>query len=65
MHQYKKLKIWGKSVELSIEIYSITKLFPKEEIYGLTSQIRRSSVSVPSNMPKVQVEITNVNSGIF
>jgi four helix bundle protein len=43
MHQYKKLKIWEKSVELSIETYSVTKHFPKEEIYGLTSQIRRSS----------------------
>jgi four helix bundle protein len=44
------LKVWQRSYELCIDIYKITKGFPKEETYGLTSQIRRSAVSVPSNI---------------
>lgn len=50
MHNLKELKIWNKAVELSVEVYKATANFPKEEIYGLTSQIRRSAVSVPSNI---------------
>ncbi len=47
---YKDLIVWQKSIELVIEIYKLTKNFPKDEIYGLTSQIRRASVSIPSNI---------------
>ncbi len=47
---YKDLTVWQKSIELVIEIYKLTKNFPKDEIYGLTSQIRRASVSIPSNI---------------
>jgi four helix bundle protein len=47
---YKELTVWQKSIELVIEIYELTKKFPNEEIYGLTSQIRRASVSIPSNI---------------
>jgi len=47
---YKELSIWQKSYQLCLEIYRITKEFPKEERYGLTSQIRRASVSIPSNI---------------
>ena len=47
---YKELKVWQKSYELCLEIYTITAKFPREEIYGLTSQIRRSVVSIPSNI---------------
>ena len=50
MHDYKKLKIWENSIDLVVDIYDFTKSFPKEEIYGLTSQIRRSAVSIPSNI---------------
>lgn len=50
MHTYKDLIVWQKSVELVLEVYKLTKKFPKEEIYGLTSQMRRSSVSIPSNI---------------
>ena len=50
MQDYKKLEIWNKSYKLELTIYSITKKFPKEELYGLTSQIRRSSVSISSNI---------------
>ena len=47
---YKDLIVWEKAIFLTIEIYKITENFPKEEIYGLTSQMRRSAVSIPSNI---------------
>ncbi len=50
MQSYKDLDLWKESINLVIEIYSITKFFPKEEIYGLVSQLRRSAVSIPSNV---------------
>ena len=50
MSYYKNLHIWQKSMDLVDNIYTITKNFPKEEIYGLTNQIRRSAVSIPSNI---------------
>lgn len=50
MGNYKELIVWQKSVNLVTEIYSFTKNFPKEELYSLTSQIRRSSISIPSNI---------------
>ncbi len=50
LKNYKDLKVWQKSYQFCLEIYRITKRFPKEEIYGLTSQIRRAAVSVPSNI---------------
>ncbi len=46
----KELKIWQKAIDLAVEVYSSTAEFPSEEKYGLTSQIRRSAVSVPSNI---------------
>jgi four helix bundle protein len=50
IHSYKDLIVWQKSMDLVVEIYKITELFPKSEQYGLTSQMRRSSVSIPSNI---------------
>ncbi len=50
LKNYKELKVWQKSYQFCLEIYRITKRFPKEERYGLTSQIRRAAVSVPSNI---------------
>lgn len=47
---YKKLKIWQKSIEIVKMIYECTEEFPKTELYGLTSQMRRAAVSVPSNI---------------
>ena len=52
LKNYKELKVWQKSYKLCLEIYTITAKFPKEERYGLTSQIRRSVVSIPSNIQK-------------
>ena len=50
LKNYKELKVWQKSYRLCLEIYKATKEFPKEETYGLISQIRRSVISVPSNI---------------
>ena len=50
MHQFKELKVWQKSVELATEVYNSTKNFPPEEKFGITSQIRRSVVSIGSNI---------------
>jgi len=50
LKNYKELKVWQRSYQLCLEIYRITKEFPKEERYGLTSQTRRAAVSVPSNI---------------
>ena len=47
---HKDLNVWNAAMELVTDIYRLTKSFPKEELYGLTSQIRRSAVSVPSNI---------------
>lgn len=50
MKSYKELIVWQKAIGLCVRIYQVTDSFPKSEIYGLTSQIRRSAVSIPSNI---------------
>ena len=50
LKNFKELKVWQKAYKLCLMIYSITTKFPKEERYGLTSQLRRSVVSIPSNI---------------
>ncbi len=50
LKNYKELNVWQKSYELCLKIYRLTAKFPNEERYGLTSQIRRSAVSIPSNI---------------
>jgi len=50
MHNLKELKIWHKAMDLFVEVYEASSKFPKEEIYGLTSQIKRSAISIPSNI---------------
>jgi four helix bundle protein len=50
VESFKDLFVWQKGIELVNEIYKLTKLFPKEELYCLTSQIRRAAISVPSNI---------------
>lgn len=47
---HKELNVWKESVEMVTDIYNITKKFPKEEQFGLTNQIRRAAVSIPSNI---------------
>lgn len=50
MNNYKNLKIWQEAMELAVDVYQLTKSFPKEETYGLTSQLRRADISIPSNV---------------
>ena len=50
IQSYKDLIVWQKSVELVIVVYDLTDKLPKSEIYGLTSQMRRCAVSIPSNI---------------
>jgi four helix bundle protein len=50
MKTHKDLDVWKDSIDLVVHIYQITKEFPREELYGLTSQIRRAAVSVPANI---------------
>ena len=50
IHTYKDLTVWQKAIELSVEIYELTAQFPSEEKYGLSSQMRRAAVSIPSNI---------------
>ncbi|MBM4136664.1 MAG: four helix bundle protein [Nitrospira sp.] len=50
MRTHKDLDVWNKSMDLAFDLYNMTKDFPKEEVYGLTSQIRRSGVSIVSNI---------------
>ncbi|PAU95251.1 diversity-generating retroelement protein bAvd family protein [Aliifodinibius salipaludis] len=50
MKNFRNLKIWEKSHSLTLDIYKFTSSYPKEELYGLISQMRRSSASIPSNI---------------
>ena len=50
LKNYKELHVWQKAYQLCLKIYAITPKFPIEERYGLTSQIKRSAVSIPSNI---------------
>lgn len=50
MHNYKQLKVWEKAIDLVVDVYKATAEFPNEEKYGLISQMRRSAVSIPSNI---------------
>ncbi len=50
IHSYKDLVVWQKAFSLTLEIYKATSTFPKEELYGLTSQMRRAAISIPSNI---------------
>ena len=50
MRKHHELKAWQEAMELVKEIYRVTRDFPKEEIYGLVSQMRRAAVSIPSNI---------------
>ncbi|WP_442920180.1 four helix bundle protein [Mesorhizobium sp. WSM4935] len=47
---YKDLVVWQQAMDLAVSVYGATKSWPKEELYGLTSQVRRSAASVPSNI---------------
>jgi four helix bundle protein len=57
-YKYKDLIVWQRSKALASEIYRITENFPNSELYGLTSQVRRAAVSVPSNIAEGQGRLT-------
>ena len=50
MHDFKQLRVWRKAFDLSVDLYRVTNVFPKEEMYGLKAQIRRSASSVAANI---------------
>jgi four helix bundle protein len=50
MQDFRKLQVWRKSHDLALRIYDVTSQFPREEIYGLTTQIRRACISIPTNI---------------
>ncbi|MEK7586352.1 MAG: four helix bundle protein [Patescibacteria group bacterium] len=50
IHTYKDLFVWQKAITLAVETYKVTESFPKSELYGITSQMRRAAVSIPSNI---------------
>ena len=50
MRDFRKLQVWEKSHALTLKIYELTSQFPREEIYGLTNQIRRACTSIPTNI---------------
>jgi four helix bundle protein len=47
---YRELEVWQRGIELAVVCHDLTKSFPREEIYGLTAQVRRAAVSIPSNV---------------
>ncbi|MEK7212393.1 MAG: four helix bundle protein [Patescibacteria group bacterium] len=50
IHSYKELIVWQRSIELVVATYELTEQFPREEVYGLSSQMRRAAVAIPSNI---------------
>ncbi len=51
---FRELKVWQKAMDLTVEIYSIVKLLPREEMFALSDQMRRAAVSIPSNIAEGQ-----------
>ena len=50
MKGFRDLKVWGKAHQLTLQVYKVSTIFPKEEMYGLPSQIRRAAASIPANI---------------
>ncbi len=59
MHNFQELKIWQKAISVAEQVYILSSRFPSEEKYGLTSQIRRSAISIPSNIAEGASRNTN------
>ena len=62
VRSYRDLELWQTSMELATLVYRLTQEFPREEVYGLTSQLRRAAVSIPSNIAEGQGRL---NTGEF
>lgn len=65
MADYKKLIVWQKATNFCIEIYKITKSFPSDEQFGIVSQLRRASVSIPSNIAEGSKRSTDKSYASF
>lgn len=65
MKDFKELEIWKRSHKMTINIYRATQKFPKEELYGLTSQIRRAASSIPTNIAEGCGRRTNAELANF
>ncbi len=50
MRDFKKLEVWRRGHQLTLNVYEVTRTFPREELYGLTSQMRRASAAIPANV---------------
>lgn len=50
IESYRDLRVWNEAMDLAVECYELTRLFPREEAFGLTAQIRRAAASVPANI---------------
>jgi len=55
---FRELLVWQRAIQLATAVYRLTETFPRQEIYGLASQMRRSAVSVPSNIAEGQGRLT-------
>lgn len=65
MGNYKDLKVWQKAHQLTLSVYAATRGFPREELYGLTSQVRRAASSVPANIAEGKGRYGNAEFGRF
>ena len=65
MSDYKDLEVWKRSIDLTKSIYTLTSSFPDTEKFGLTNQMRRSSVSIPSNIAEGSARSTNKDFAHF
>jgi len=59
MHNFRKLNIWSDAMDIAVKVYHVTKQFPPDELYNLTHQIKKSVVSVPSNIAEGAGRNTN------
>jgi len=62
---YRDLRVWQTAMDLVVSVYQETQGFPKEELYGLTSQMRRASVSIPSNIAEGKGRSTDRDRALF
>ena len=65
MRNHRDLQVWSKSYALALELYKVSRAFPKEELYGLTSQMRRAAVSVGANLAEGCGRRSNAEMGRF